>query len=632
MRGFLYGRHDVLHGARGYMVFDYDREISREVIRELTPCFSSEDPDYKILQNLGGFHVYFPLREDLWVFGAGKIEGRGNYYSYILHGLLLDEEERRSIGYNPFLLADLLRPEIGDLRELPSMPSAFPDFPTARIEAEMPRAINACLSSPKGGLWLHIAGDIATRILERKVVSGDARLAYRYNAHIPTALWLLVYHLLPEPERRRTSLTTLDPFLKSSSHIAGGFEQEPKARGREFWLSLDHPEPTTYGTFLTSLIPLDERKRLERTRLLSAIHADADHWAKANTHGERHEYIANVLRGLEKPSTKSLEYWDRAPAFQHLFPYKAAHYLQVWQRHRLDAAGWFPKLAETLIRDLQRDFDQLVEERVPPHLQTAMDEVILALGATASKDLARYLLASPRLAERYLPRVHDRTVAAALWSGEMDAAAFTSHLKARLDAKPAWSEDLDDLFGHKSFYQIGPQLLARIFDLLHSRDTRYFIDHALNRHFIDHPLDFKLFLGELEKKRGFLGRFIESIRQNLLHQRANRTRSDNFLQLLGICGELDEAKLRDQVKGWIRRRWCVHLFPVLARSPIQAFFIQTWYEELKTDGAHQELALLRLAWLVQKKRSGKAPDTLADKAIVEKIRENKLFEILLKVS
>lgn len=636
MRSFLYGRYDVLQDARGYMVFKHDREIPREIVRELTPCFSSEDPDYKILQNLGGFHVYFPLHDGLWVFGSGKIEGRGNYYSYILHGVLLDDAERRALGYNPFLIAAYLKPDIGDLRELPSLPPAVPVDSPEQTEKAIVRAVDDCLALPKSGLWLHIAGDIATRLLERKVTLTNDALSYRYNAHLPEALWRLVYHLLPEHERRRTSLCSLAPFLKRSTHLAGGFEPQPKARGRELWLSFDRPEPTVYGTFLAGLIPLGLDQRNERIRLLSAAFADASRWAHAgaavDSPRDAFAYITDVLRGVEKPSPQSLEHWGRVPALGNIFPYKARHYLRVWRRHRADARRWFPRLGETLIRDLQRDFDGFAADGLPDHLQKAMDRVIVELGATASKDLARYLLGSPALAARYLAQVHDRTISDALWAGRLDAAAFTRHLQNRLDAKPSWSEDLDDLFGHKHFYKLGPRLLARIFDLIHSRDTRYFIDHALNHHFIDHPRDLRFFLDSLEKQKLFLGRFIESIRQNLIRHRANRTRSDNFLQLLGICGEVDEAKLKDQARRWIRRRPCLHIFPALARSPQLSFFVEIWSKELEKEGPQQELAWLRLAWLVLKKRAGKGMETLSDKALAKKIRGNKLFEILLKVS
>ena len=99
MKSFIYGRYDVLQGVRGYEVFGYDQTLARETVKELARAFSSKDPHFKILRVLGEFFVYFPITAGEWVFGKGNVEERGEYFSYILHGVVFKQSRtRRHVG------------------------------------------------------------------------------------------------------------------------------------------------------------------------------------------------------------------------------------------------------------------------------------------------------------------------------------------------------------------------------------------------------------------------------------------------------------------------------------------------------------------------------------------------------
>jgi len=118
LRSFIYGRKDVLCGEPGYNVFLKSPGFPYNIVKQILNMFSTEDPGAFILRQMDEFFVNFPLQEkDEWIFGKGTVEHRGKYFSYILHGVLLNEQERKQLSYNPFLLSNQLKPRIGENRQ-----------------------------------------------------------------------------------------------------------------------------------------------------------------------------------------------------------------------------------------------------------------------------------------------------------------------------------------------------------------------------------------------------------------------------------------------------------------------------------------------------------------------------------
>ncbi|MCP4347985.1 MAG: hypothetical protein GY795_20975 [Desulfobacterales bacterium] len=318
MRTFVYGRKDVLKGMREYGVFLKSPDFPYELGEEIEKLFSTEDfLDPSILQRVGEFILYFPLPDrNIWVMGKGKIEERGKYYSYILHGVLLDKQERENMHYNPFAFLNL-NPDIGDNREY------LPDLkPYQKIGAEdYCRGISEIFSNSSPRLF-NIIGKTAATLTEN-----FRNIVIPYHNNLNENIWTLIFFLIPTSIREKTSLCSFSQF------IAERYNQNLTIRGiihKEDILDILPNElyKTPVGDFLFRLLRDDE----DRMELLIYFYHAVDSILQ---HRRPSEALKNIIKAVDRYSISSLEHWPEIPDKQFVES-KIKHFQNVCHRYNGD--------------------------------------------------------------------------------------------------------------------------------------------------------------------------------------------------------------------------------------------------------------------------------------------------------
>ena len=637
MRSFIYGRYDVLQGVRGYEVFKYDRALSRETIKEIDGLFTSRDPDFKILPVLGDFLVYVPLASGEWIFGRGSVEERGEYYSYIMHGVVLDAAEQAELYHNPFVLAQQLNPLIGDVRELPPAPRR-PDPGRGAYHAFLADCVRALAS--EDGAMLYVAGDIAARLLSRGVLERSERLVFPYDRRMDARMWALVWFLLPEADRRKVTLSSLAPFLTKPAHISGSFDRNDFASNH--CVLLDKPERTALGDFLDNLTERGQEHVARSFEIFSAAAHDCGfYWDNKSLMGDEGEgrqafylnYLESVIRGMEKPSLLALEHWRKTLVHLDLFKWKAWHLLSIWKRNHKEYDQTFREdLERKIIIDLEQNLNAIITtagnatetfiRRLEPHL----DHVINETGATEKAHMALPLLLNKILVKKHIAQIDDHTVVQALWNTTPDE--FEKGLRNRIKYKENWSAALDILFRHPHFVQVDPELCAQIFDLLHQQGsgTRELIERIVDNKFVHAPKQFRIFLETLDNTQGMMSRFLPVLRTKLVRRSNKPELAGGILEMLEICRLLDAPTLQRQVADWINHRQVEFIGPLLADHPaLLTFLLETW-----SDLDLEEDAQLRFCWLVKRHASGIRLRKRVREAVEVMLAQNPAIEFLLE--
>ncbi|CAN2042891.1 hypothetical protein GMMP15_90029 [Candidatus Magnetomoraceae bacterium gMMP-15] len=332
LRNFIYGRKDVVKNMREYCIFQNTTDCSYEAIRELVTIFSTEDPGSTALQRLGEFFVYFALPDtDDWVFGKGLIEHRGDYYSYIFHGVLLNDQEREELFYNPFLIADQLNPEIKDNRN---------EFTPVRLPEKLNyysiilKSFNQ-ITDKAGGGQLSFVGAISAQLLIpfKKII-----IPY-YNVLKRSYIWILIFFLIPEYIRKSISLSTFDLFLvdkevRNQLNISGTFNRDLKRELKERLglkeneiqeISMKKSNDTFIGKWWS--LKLEKNKEESLRYYFDAI-------TSLSYPPESEDHFKRVLQVTERPSENSLTYWPKNTGY--LIKWKIKHFKDVWERNERD--------------------------------------------------------------------------------------------------------------------------------------------------------------------------------------------------------------------------------------------------------------------------------------------------------
>ena len=599
MRSFIYGRYDALHGDRGYQVFGRHPDIQRDTVKQLAALFSSDDPNFRILQYLGEFALYAPFQAQDWLFAKGQIEERGDHYSYIVHGVLMDEEERRTLADNPFFLASRLNPLIGDRRELPPAPQHPGNLNDEQVHRFMTECLVFLANQPRGEQLALAAGELATRM----ATQGSVR--HQYDRSLTAPFWALVYFLLPAPLRTATSLCSLAPFFRAETQISGLFGDTDQNRSSAI-LRVDQPQTTELGTFLKRLAGRQPDEVFTALTTLTAAQRDfSDRLAhkqllegKADGGFPARDYLAfikTILRGVEKPSVHTLGLWSQTLTHQRLFPLKAQHYLKIWHHNSADIPHHFPDLEERILVNLKNDWLAIENEneQIAGRLLPQLEAVVEQIGVTQKANLLASLLESPSLAQRFGSRADEATFVDAIMQAPLSGQRFTDLVLARLTQCDTWPTSFSVLFDHNHFSQSPPALLARVFDLMTRVSTRRLSEQLLEQRFKQDPECFRQFLQALQT-RSFLPRFLKILEFRLSRSHQNPAA---YLPLLKICSEEEPELFRKRVKEWIGHRELETFAPILGKEPsLAAELLELWAEALGQQPA-QDPAIFRLYWL-----------------------------------
>jgi len=341
LKSFIYGREDVLKGQRGYYAFLTTPDFTDKVVKQMVTIFSTYDPDAFILQRLSDFFVYFNLPgTEQWIFGKGMIEHRGSYYSYILHGVLLDEKEREALNHNPFMLADQLNPDIQDNRKyLP--PVKLPHLKANRYQALLKQTIN---SIPKNDRWrllmamgMFIIGSLQT----------EAKIVFPYQSDLKAGFWLMLFALLPASIRRATGLCTFASFIlepvKSHLHIKGLLQPDEEKEMRAKMNYAIQPyqpaklEKTTVGDFLIRALLHPESNPTKLATL--EFYQDVLNGIDLQNSPKRVpllQNLVNILETVKKQSLASLKKLKQWPRNKFLNKWHEKHFWAVWARYCQD--------------------------------------------------------------------------------------------------------------------------------------------------------------------------------------------------------------------------------------------------------------------------------------------------------
>lgn len=622
MKSFLYGRYDVLRGARGYEIFAASREIDRQLIRQLTPCFSTQDPDFSMLQTLGEFFVYFPIGNGDWVFGKGNVEERGDYFYYMLHAIVLSESMRKALGYNPFRLASLLSPLIGDNRQLPELSAN--DFEQIKCN---PLSLEQCLKALTGegrGFRLNAVGLLLDHLLRLRKQSPGARLVFDYHVHCDANLWLMVYEMLPVSWRKQLSISSLDAFLKLPTHLQGSFQPSQKS-DKIAYVPLQTGHPSTLGHFFNQLLEEPLELSRQKLQLLKALRDDtADEGHSAQTYAD---HLAAITKALVRPSIRTMQRWQEIDAGKRLFRWKAFFLGQIWQRHAAEKQ-LFPQVASGIVASMQKDFERLAPKLTHEEgneLKAVLNKLILQVEGLKNQELILMVLGSPSLAADYFPRLEDEDLAQALLDVPLSDKVFQKLLENRLHWRADWSEPLNALWGLRQTTQLPVPLLAQIFDSLLTMDTRFAIHQVITQRFLEEPEAFAEFLDCLSHSKQILSRFIGKIGRLLAH--AEQKDVYGFRKLLILCHQKHPDRFEILVANWINQPMADRLMPKLAPdSELASVFLKLWLENAKDD-----LARLRVLYFTKKIYPNTHPYDWPESKAISVLKGNAMFECLLEV-
>ena len=454
MRTFIYGRPAVEKGDRGYRVFK-SQDLEPEAAKQIKDLFSDEDPDVRQLDqgHFLPFYAYFPWRDRNWIFGKGKIETHGRlgamYYSYLFHGVLLDELERQSLRFNPFILANCFDLEGERRTQLPQIPDKVNQKGyylnlMNHIKTQAPAARSK--EAGRAGLG---AGFMASVLLGQP--NAD-RLLFPHSGQWGSAFWALVYFLLPLSTRREVSLATWDPFLQTHALLRGVADPatlDPSLR--PYLIDAERPGKTVFGDLLNRLESglADETWVQNQMKIYEAAAEDFEALKKnfgqmsSDALEARHkQYMEKLFFAMERPSVKSVGDWPEAGVY--LLARKIHHFRQVWQRNSRDAPIHFPGLATKLWQGLMADFHRLAADFKGDYeadIRAFFSEIGAALG---DPELAG-ILGDPCLATWLGGQIGSRRFIRALTHPDRDPGTLERAFRLRAKSNPAFAKDLESI-------------------------------------------------------------------------------------------------------------------------------------------------------------------------------------------
>ncbi len=454
MKTFVYGRPAVDGGDRGYRIFQ-SQGLNPEELRQLRDLFSDQDPDVRRLQqdHFLPFYAWFPWNEGAWVFGKGRIESRGRlgamYYSYLFHGVVLDQTRRELLAFNPFVLADFF-----DLSE--ERRAACPLIPDKINE----KGLMLNLHNKAGAIATHetLVHELG-RLAEICLFDNPTRILLPHSGrHDANFLGMLLF-LLPPTLRARLSICTWAPFMVQPTRLVSLVEAPAPLPQGAVWLDGQDKSRSLLFDHLTRFARgnLDEQGRTALVRRYEVL-AD-DLLGRYPEPSLRRRAFEDLFRALERPSLQSLGLFPAVGAKG--FAYKAQHFLAIWG-HYQGELKLYPDLADRLVAALATDFRELPEpERL--RLLPSLDQLLAVLGATLQGNGLHLALADPllcpRLVER-LPseRLHELLLEQAGKGGTLPL----DLLKANHPSWPAFLDRLVKLFWGRYLRQCragnGPEL------------------------------------------------------------------------------------------------------------------------------------------------------------------------------
>lgn len=377
LRHFVYAREDVLQSLRGYSIIINEHEVPQAVRKDLYQAFSTDTPDASRMaafrkidpkpgeNPFGEFFLFKKMpNHPEWVFGKGTVEHRGNetvgyYDSYVFHGVLLNREELLRLHCNPFFLAPLLSPFIGDNRSYKEpipFPENMPPIGVARLEA--------LKSLPLTGRLDLL--NLASHLLKEAAFSGqNPPRAVPALLSTDAAFWSFFHLLLPEGIifEKNLSVTSFRTFLnppwRNDFFYGADLPSDEGARqvGREA------------GPFATLMFRelyraegqvADQPEDKGRTEFLSMVPAALGALGKFEKGGTAPRYetamdaFDGALAAAARQGVSSLHDWPEGVS--ELFPYRIAHLRTVWLRNRPDfmlpgdglSSGWAFRILHAL--------------------------------------------------------------------------------------------------------------------------------------------------------------------------------------------------------------------------------------------------------------------------------------------
>lgn len=467
MHHFLYGRHDPLDGLEGYEVFRRDTGIQRETLRAMSRVFSNRDPGKLPEIQPFTFLVYTPLTQDLWALGLGTLESRGGYLSYLVHGMVLNEADRKAWAYNPIPLVETLCPKTGPRRSM-----VLPQDPVQPITAEG-CALDGLVQGPRA------AG------LAKFLTSDRPAGAYLAEPYQSPAFWTLVYLLLPITVRANLSLCTFAPFLEEPAHLMGTpFAPARPLPGRD--------DSSALGRLLHQMASATETKALQTLGdLRAAVH---DLVPDLTDPFPEHFFasLEHVARGLGRISVQAAKHWLAVPAKGLLFPAKVRALATIWQRNREERPQWAAGLPLKILESIGRDWSAQSDPD-PAVKKGFADLVDLLLASTPPSDFFAWLRETD---DALFWSLHDRTLVGLLHLFE-DELPVALLLARRLRGPRPWSRTLSRVLNHPCIFSLDGELLGRLIGALPPGLKASFTHQLLSKRFLGQPGRFSTWLSGL---------------------------------------------------------------------------------------------------------------------------------------
>lgn len=403
MKTFVYGRPSVEGGDRGYRIFQH-QGLTPDEVMGIGKCLSDEDPDVRRLAKAHflPFFAWFPWQDGQWVFGKGRIEARGKlgamYYSYLFHGVVLDERRRAALAHNPFVLADFIDPS----EERRAQPPLIPD--KINQKGLLLNLHNKAVALKDNEPLAHACGSLA----EAMTLSTPAPQTLVHDGGFDGAYWGVFFALLPPSLRAQVSLTTWGPFLPGQTTLSVTPEPQqqfdPRKQGKSVFIDLIH-----------RLAAPDQQQ--EQAYQLQRYEAVAEDLLAGNASTDaKLKHLENWFRAMERPSVQSLKLIP--PAGPRAFPYKAEHLVEVWNLNGPERK-LFPDLADKLLISLHRDYTALDEGMRQKQLPF-WENLIKGLGNNLSHGALLVLLQDPLLCGKLAPHFSHQRLLAALADGHGD--------------------------------------------------------------------------------------------------------------------------------------------------------------------------------------------------------------------
>lgn len=623
MRYFLYGRHDVLQNVRTYKIFSDTRHFSGSLVREITAACASGDPDHNILPFLGLFYLYVPLSNNLWAFAKGTVEERGDYFSYILHGVVLDERERAALGYNPFLLTDRLEPAVGNHRALDLLQEEVPYFGADAQKARLLSMMEHLGRTPRALSHAYLLGEMTTQILD-----GRHDLNFGYHRDLGAAFWGWLYHCLPVESRKRLSLAGFSPFWRPLANLSGyppGDERIQVGAGGaavsefgRYFAELIRAEPDQINGFL---------QRLEAmTADYENLKSDPRHLA-AGTPIDYGKYLHAVSVGWQEITINAANAWRAVTTGRALYPVKAEALKRVWQAHRIDADTVFPHLRLDILQTLKNDWKRLHTEGGPPSVlkpvKRIFDDVVQFTDAVAHGASLLMLLEDPHTAPTYFEKIDDQTFIKAVFAEKPNPRRLASLIRSVLRHRGSWNPHLELLYSFPGFSEMDPVLHAQIFESLDSKQRRTLVQQLWQGGYRTDPNRFTTFYQSLPKAEQQLPVFLETMRPLFIKKSGIA-----LVPLLKNTVAMDPEKGFTALSFWIRKNNAAEILETLSQDPEWCRTLAPhWWARVENE--RQEL-LVCWAW----KRTFPATQTRIweNTPFQESIRNKQHFAILFDAS